>query len=127
MREVEKNIYWKYFDDQGFIIGDLSSLPRKNSPYPMESREYCFEILNLDGDKEIRFAVQKAGDCGCRNFIIDSSELIHVRDWLDNKCCCKPDLFDEFKFNIHEEHRLKKMISDVYPPTPSTDDAIESQ
>lgn len=115
MREVEKNLYWKYFDSDGLIIGDLSSLPRRNTPYPLGKRDYSFEILKLDGDREIRFAVQKGGDCGCRNFITDSTELIHIKEWLDGKCGCKPELFDEFQFNIHEEYRLKKMIDDVYP------------
>jgi hypothetical protein len=116
MREVEKKAYYKYFDKDGFIINSLKGLPRKNSPMslPIQKDEYTFEVLKLDGDNEIRFAIQKEGDCSCRNFITDRWELIHVRDWLEGKCGCKPDLFDEFRFNIYEEYQLRKLLSDAF-------------
>ncbi len=114
MREVQRNAYYDYFDTDGFIIGDLSLLPRFNSPLSMESHDYSFEVLKLDGDREIRFAAQKGGDCSCRNFITDSKELIHIKEWLQGRCGCKPELFDDFDFNIHEEYRLRKLLERVY-------------
>lgn len=116
IKETYKNKYWKYFDDEGFIIGNLLDLPRVNSPMPMsDSRERFYEILKLDGDKEIRFAVQRHRDCGCRNFIIDSSELVHTLNYLEGKCKCVPGLLDEgFDFTEQELYKLKEMLKAEY-------------
>lgn len=115
MRETYRKKYWEYFDQDGFIIKNIRTLPRRNSPIPFGTNDYMFEILKLDGDKEIRFAIQRAKDfCGCRNWIVDSSELKKIMRYLQNKNPPVPELFEEFEFNEEEEFRLRTLLEKEY-------------
>ena len=71
--------YSDYFDDDGFIIGNLNELKREKS-LSTDPNEHHFELIEFEN--EIMLALNKEGDCGCTRHIVNKSELLRLRDFI---------------------------------------------
>lgn len=71
--------YLDYFDENDFIIGDLSGLKRQKS-LSVNDKEHHFEIIEFDD--EVMLALNKDGNCSCIRHLLSKSELIRLRDFI---------------------------------------------
>ena len=71
--------YSDYFDEDGFIVGNLNDLKREKS-LSVDNKEHHFEIIEFD--EEVMLALNKEGNCSCIRHILSKTELLRLRDFI---------------------------------------------
>lgn len=82
----KENILSEHFEEDNIIKRSLNGMERINSLVDdnvLENRKLIFEILKMENDDVIRFAVARSGDCTCKSFAVDKEDLINLRDLLN--------------------------------------------
>ena len=81
-KERIKNMY---FGDDNMIKHTLNGMPRFGSKQDkdiLENRKLMFELLFMEGEDCIRFAMVKQGECTCKSVMADRDDMINLRDLL---------------------------------------------
>lgn len=81
----KEDILNEHFTEDNIIVKPIDNMERLNSRVDddvIENRKLIFEILKMEGDDAIRFAIARSGNCTCNSFVCDSDDLINLRDLL---------------------------------------------
>ena len=76
----------EHFTEDNIIVKPIDGMERLNSVVDddvLENRKLIFELLKLEGDDAIRFAIARDGDCTCKSFLADKDDMVNLRNLLN--------------------------------------------
>ncbi len=82
----KQRILEEYFESDNVIKKPMTGLPRYNSKIDdniEQNNKLVFELLELDGENCIRFAMGRPGDCTCRSAVADIDDIINLKNLID--------------------------------------------